>query len=141
MDITHEANGTASDLVRILLIVTGIGAATGLATMAVSSIATPGIDTYPPPALQGYLLTGEYDDDGNGDGIKETRVRHYRNPAGDQLFNMTTGGVLWAWSLNRHGDDDADVSRNYVIRDSDCDGRFDERYRLDQEFHVPACVL
>jgi hypothetical protein len=27
-----------------------------------------------------------------------------------------------------------------VIRDSNCDGSFDEVYGLDDEFHVPDCV-
>jgi hypothetical protein len=27
-----------------------------------------------------------------------------------------------------------------VIRDSNCDGTFDERYGLDEQFHVPDCL-
>jgi hypothetical protein len=27
-----------------------------------------------------------------------------------------------------------------VIRDCNCDGVFDERYSLNAEFHVPACL-
>ena len=51
---------------------------------------------------------------------------------------MTTRDRLWAWSLNTR-DNDSGV-RNYVIRDSNCDGVFDEVYGLDDEYHVPDCL-
>jgi len=92
------------------------------------------------PAMEGFTLHNEYDDDGDGDGINETHVVRYINSQGDTLFSMTTNGTLWAWSLDIKGDDDTAVTGNYVILDSDCNGFFDERYRLDAEFHVPACL-
>jgi hypothetical protein len=36
--------------------------------------------------------------------------------------------------------DDSNLNRHYVIRDSDCDGIFDERYGLDEEYHLPDCL-
>jgi hypothetical protein len=51
---------------------------------------------------------------------------------------MTSNGRLWAWSLDTR-DDESGV-HNYVIRDSNCDGVFDEVYGLDAEFHVPECL-
>ncbi|MGB5473137.1 MAG: hypothetical protein WBQ78_06645 [Gammaproteobacteria bacterium] len=95
---------------------------------------------YAKPAMEGFTLHNEYDDDGDGDGINETHVVRYINSQGDTLFSMTTNGILWTWSLDTKGDDDADVTENYVIMDSDCNGFFDERYRLDAEFHLPACL-
>jgi len=95
---------------------------------------------YFPPELPDYELHNEYDDDGDGDGIKETHVRRYINSAGDSAFSMTTHGTLWAWSLDTKGDDDSDIHKNFVIRDSNCDKVFDERYSLDAQFHVPACT-
>ncbi len=92
------------------------------------------------PELKEFTLHNEYDDDGDGDGVNETRVQRYINKQGDTVFSMTTGDRLWAWSLNTQGDDDTDIRKNYVIRDSNCDGVFDERYSLDAEFHVPACL-
>ena len=92
------------------------------------------------PELTGFALHNEFDDDGNGDGINETHVRRYINSNGDTAFSMTTGDRLWAWSLDVR-EDDADIRKNFVIRDSNCDGVFDERYSLDAEFHVPACTL
>jgi len=92
------------------------------------------------PGLPDYQLHNEYDDDGDGDGIKETHVRRYINSKGDSAFSLTTHDTLWAWSLDTKGDDDSDIHKNYVIRDSNCDKVFDERYSLDAEFHVPACL-
>ena len=96
---------------------------------------------YPPPDVRKFLIVGEEDGDGDGDGVRETHIVRYRNVAGDSVFSMTTAGRLWAWSLESQGAPDAaDPTRNYVIRDSDCDGRFDERYGLDDEFRVPECL-
>ena len=92
------------------------------------------------PGMEGFVKVQEYDGDGDGDGIKETRIRRFRNLAGDRVFTMTTNDQLWAWSLDAVGDDDSRIEANYVLRDSDCDGRFDERYRLDQEFTPPDCL-
>jgi len=93
-----------------------------------------------PPDLAGFLLVGEEDADGDGDGTKETHVARYRNSAGDSVFSMTTKGHLWAWSLESGPAGGTDPSRNYVIRDSDCDGSFDELYGLNEQFRVPACL-
>ena len=92
------------------------------------------------PDLSEFTLHNEYDDDGDGDGINETHVRRYINSKGDTAFSLTTGDTLWAWSLDSR-EDDADTRRNFVIRDSNCDGVFDERYSLDAEFHVPPCTV
>ncbi len=93
-----------------------------------------------PPDLGGFLLIGEEDADGDGDGVNETHVRRYRNTAGDSIFSMTTNGRLWAWSLESGTEGDTDPVRNYVLRDSDCDGSFDELYGLSDEFRLPDCL-
>ena len=100
--------------------------------------------TYDAPDLgtKFVLINGEYAD-GDDDGIKETHIVHYQDVAGDKVFSMTTKGRLWAWSLQMQGAGGADAGEggwNYVIRDSDCDGAFDERYALDEEFHLPDCL-
>ena len=94
---------------------------------------------YEAPDISKFLLVREDDGDGDGDGVNETHIRRYKNVAGDSVFSMTTKGRLWAWSLESSAGA-ADSDRNYVIRDSDCDGAFDERYGLDEEFHVPDCL-
>lgn len=99
---------------------------------------TAGAGPFQPPALDGFEVHSERDRDGDGDGVKETRTKQYMNQNGDSLVSMTTNGRLWAWSLDTR-DDDAGI-RNYVIRDSNCDGTFDEVYSLEQDFHVPECV-
>lgn len=93
---------------------------------------------YKAPSLDGFTLVSEEDADGDGDGVNETHVRHYGNAAGDLVFNMTTKDKLWAWSRQSHGGAGSD--KNYVIRDSNCDGVFNERYNLDEEYHVPDCL-
>jgi len=92
------------------------------------------------PDLDGFALHNESDADGDGDGVNETHVRRYINKAGDTVFSMTTNDKLWAWSLDTKAGDDADIKKNYVIRNSNCDSVFDERYNLNAEYHVPACL-
>jgi len=101
-----------------------------------------GVYEAPEVGTKFLLINGEYAD-GDGDGVKETHIEHYQDVAGDKIFSMTTKGRLWAWSLKMQGSDGAEPGAggwNYVIRDSNCDGVFDERYRLDEEFHVPDCL-
>jgi hypothetical protein len=105
-----------------------------------AGVATAQSGLHQPPDLAGFLLVGEEDADGDGDGVNETHVRRYRNTAGDSIFSMTTSGRLWAWSLESGTEGDTDPVRNYVLRDSDCDGSFDELYGLSDEFHLPDCL-
>ena len=93
---------------------------------------------FTPPDLEGFNLHDERDADGDGDGKNETSLGQYLNANGDSIVSFTTNGKLWAWSLDTRDNDNG--ARNYVIRDSDCDGIFDEVYGLDEEFHVPDCV-
>ena len=93
---------------------------------------------FDPPNLDGFDLHAERDGDGDGDGVNETHMKQYFNTKGDSIVSMTTKGRVWAWSLNTRGKDSGE--RNYVIRDSNCDGVFDQRYSLDEEYHVPDCL-
>jgi hypothetical protein len=105
-----------------------------LTAMSGIAQATP----FTPPALEGFNLHDERDADGDGDGKNETRIGQYLNANGDSLVSFTSNGRVWAWSLDTR---DSDIGpENYVIRDSDCDGTFDEVYGLDDEFLVPDCV-
>jgi hypothetical protein len=94
--------------------------------------------SFTPPDLEGFNLHRENDADGDGDSIDETHIKQYLNSNGDSLVSMSINGVVWAWSLDTR-DDESGV-HNYVIRDSDCDGVFDEVYSLDDEFHIPDCM-
>ena len=95
---------------------------------------------FDPPDLARFLLINSEDADGDGDGIEETQILHYQDVKGDKVFSMTTHDRLWAWSLKTPGQERTGSGWNYVIRDSDCDGVFDEKYSLEEEFHVPDCV-
>ncbi len=120
---------------------TCLWAALALVFLSVGAgIAAAQSGVHQPPDLGGFLLIGEEDADGDGDGVNETHVIRYRNPAGDSIFSMTTNGRLWAWSLESGTEGDTDPVRNYVLRDSDCDGSFDELYGLSDEFHLPDCL-
>lgn len=108
--------------------------------LAATAVHTKEAGTYPAPDMSQFLLVSEEDGDGDGDGVNETHILRYKNVAGDSAFSMTTKDRLWAWSLESHGPGEADPGRNYVIRDSNCDGTFDERYGLDEQFYVPDCL-
>jgi hypothetical protein len=116
-------------LLALSLLVTGL-------MLLQTGIASAG--QYAAPDLDGFKLHDERDADGDGDGVNETHIRHYLNQSGDSIVSMTIRDRLWAWSLDTH-DNDSGV-HNYVIRDSNCDGVFDEVYGLDDEFHVPDCL-
>lgn len=90
------------------------------------------------PDLDGFEIHVERDADGDDDGVKETHIKQYLSQQGDSIVSMTTRDRVWAWSLNTNNNDSA--VHNYVIRDSNCDGVFDEVYSLDDEFHVPDCL-
>ena len=93
---------------------------------------------FEPPKLDGFNLHAERDADGDKDGVNETHIRQYFNTSGDSIVSMTTKERIWAWSMDKRDNDSA--TKNYVIRDSDCDGVYDKIYSLEQEFHVPDCV-
>ena len=114
-------------------------AALAVVVVACSAVATPAFaEQFEAPSLDGYNMHNERDADGDGDGVNETHIIHYLNQNGDSLVSMSTKGVVWAWSLNSRESETGD--KNYVMRDSDCDGVFDEVYSLDEEFHVPECM-
>jgi hypothetical protein len=93
---------------------------------------------FKPPALEGFNQHDERDADGDGDGENETKIGQYLNSDGDSIVSFTSKEQVWAWSLDTR---DSEIgSENYVIRDSNCDGVFDEVYGLDEEFHVPDCL-
>jgi len=93
---------------------------------------------FTPPDLTGFNQHDEREADGDGDGQNETTLGQYLNANGDSIVSFTSNGRVWAWSLDTRGDESG--PQNYVIRDSNCDGTFDEVYGLDDEFHVPDCV-
>ena len=127
MNTENKPHQAAAPLMKAILIFS-------LAAMLGVAQAT----TFTPPALEGFNLHDEREADGDDDGKNETTIRQYLNTSGDSLVSFTSNGLVWAWSLDTR---DSDVGpKNYVIRDSDCDGTFDEVYGLDDEFHVPDCV-
>jgi hypothetical protein len=129
----HQASGYSAFHAGIVIVL----------LQALAFITTPAMAAekgdYKAPVLDEFAITSEEDGDGDGDGVNETHIVLYSNLMGDRVFSMTTKGKLWAWSRESHAAG-AESGKNYVIRDSDCDGTFDERYSLDDEFHLPDCV-
>ena len=122
---------TSKPHARSVIMLAGIAALAALTGNAVA-------EQFDPPSLEGFMLHAERDADGDGDGKNETHIKQYLNTSGDSLASMSIKGVTWAWTLNTR---DSNLgSKNYVIRDSNCDGIFDEVYGLDEEFHVPDCM-
>ena len=93
---------------------------------------------FDPPKLDGFNLHVERDADGDEDGVKETHIKQYFNTSGDSIVSMETKGKIWAWSMNTR--DNETGNNNFVIRDSDCDGLFDEVYGLDDRYDIPDCL-
>jgi hypothetical protein len=120
---------TLTLVLSLFVVIIGAGGATGTANAS----------QFNPPKLDGYSLANEHDADGDGDGVKETHIQQYYNVAGDSIYSMTTNGHLWAWSLETK-DESTSGPQNYVIRDSNCDGVFDEVYSLEDKYYLPDCV-
>ena len=88
--------------------------------------------------MAGFNLHHEREANGDCEDENETQLRQYLNASGDSLISFTTNGRIWAWRLDTR--DNEAGPHNYVIRDSNSDGVFDEDYRLDDAFHVPDCT-
>lgn len=96
---------------------------------------------FEPPSLDGYSLVEEklLDKDEVKDGTKETRLEKYQSRSGEKIGKYVTGGKNWAWAVAPNRKDVCHYPDNYVIRDSDGDGVFDEQYRFcGEEFWLPA---
>ncbi|MBM4271793.1 MAG: hypothetical protein FJ139_06545 [Deltaproteobacteria bacterium] len=94
------------------------------------------------PSLEGFLFNRQFKIDEDEDGIKESDVTIYKNPSGDQIGVISTGGIIWLWSRRDHDylHNRTDINRNYSIRDSNCDAIFDERYATGEPFYLPNCL-
>ena len=95
---------------------------------------------YPAPALDQFQPADESGADVDGDGVNESLIKRYTNEAGESLFSFTTGDRVWAWSFAIVVGDQLDPTKSYLIRDNNCDGVFDEKYRTDEDFQIPACL-
>jgi len=97
---------------------------------------------FQPPSLEGYKLEKEFDVDVDEDGIKESNMTRYQNSAGDRILKLKTKNRIWGWAVKRHKypEDKNDLTKNYAIKDSNCNGIFDEIYRWDEQFYLPDCL-
>lgn len=132
IDRVGPARGTAGSALATAIVVLTAGGA-----WQARAVETGG---YQAPDIGKFLLISDEHADGDADGVKETHILRYQDVAGDRIFSMTAKGRLWAWSLEASSGKGAEGDWNYVIRDSNCDGTYDEKYSLDDEFQVPDCL-
>lgn len=108
--------------------------------LANTSLLAAETGVFQPPSLDGYTKDREFDVDVNEDGINETHVVKYVNTAQDIIYKYTTNGKTWAWGAGVNSGDKSDITKNYAVRDSNCDGKFDEKYTRTEEFYLPSCL-
>ena len=94
---------------------------------------------YQPPSLEGYHFdkAKKFDKDWPEDGIKETLVERFLNSKGQGILKYTTKGKTWAWGIMGNPSDRNDTTNNFLIRDSDGDGSYDEKYLGNEGFSLP----
>ena len=96
---------------------------------------------YPAPALDKFQPAGESEADVDADGVNDSLIRRYTSEAGESVFSLSTGDRLWAWSIAvPDAGGQLDQTQSYLIRDSNCDGVFDQKYATDEDFELPACL-
>jgi hypothetical protein len=96
---------------------------------------------FQPPDLNDYQLSKEWDD--NSVWIKDTHVMKYTNRKGDKIYRYSTNKHVWGWTvvLSNAKETGHDLTKNYKIRDSKCNGKFDEKYSLEEAWPgSPACA-
>ncbi|MCB1864639.1 MAG: hypothetical protein KDG50_04370 [Chromatiales bacterium] len=118
-----------------------LGAAIATALLAFSSMAVEtGSYKAPAPDEQKYNAVGTKGVDGDNDGELESGQVHYKNEIGRKIIRYTYGENTWAWAVIDQPVRLMDVDNNHVIVDSDCDGRFDQRFHLREDFFLPPCA-
>jgi hypothetical protein len=93
------------------------------------------------PNLKDYQLSKEWDD--NSVWNKDTHVKMYRNENGDRVYGFLTNNQVWGWRvvLSNVKETGHDLTKNYKIRDSNCNGTFDEKYSIEEAWPgSPACA-
>lgn len=97
---------------------------------------------YEKPSLDGYDYVGSMPYDADDDGVKESSLTMYKNSQGDKIFKTKTNGEVWTWAKKSHNysQDKNDITKNYAIVDSDCDGVFDTKYDTTTNIDFPSCL-
>jgi len=99
-------------------------------------------EVFQPPSLEGYVLDNAayLDKDKIIDGIHETLGEVFKNSEGKVIVRLSTDRKTWAWGIFGNPSDRTDIINNYVIRDSNGDGIFDEKYPANEQFFLPDWV-
>ncbi len=88
------------------------------------------------PSTEGFVRNQKGIFDFDDDGEPETFAQGFTNRAGDQLIEYAAlGGIIWAVLFKSAGSDES-----YVLSDTDCDGRFDQRAPISEGVVRPSCL-
>lgn len=93
------------------------------------------------PSLNGFIPVRTFtaNTDEIQDGTEESVAIVYRNNFGDQIGSISTNGYVWLWSRRdrNYEQNRQDTNVNFRIRDSDCSGKFRERYASGEHYFLP----
>lgn len=94
---------------------------------------------WPVPDMTGYTFktSGYLDKDKEKDGVKETLLEIWEDSKGNHINKYITNGITWAYCTVSNP---KDPSRDHVIRDPNCDGKFEEKYDPYELFYLPNCA-
>ncbi len=90
------------------------------------------------PSQEGFELRGTHMMDASP-AIEgpETAVEIFLNPPGDTIYRISLHGVTWGYGWLPGGE----ATEGHILRDSDCDGDFDEKWSPTAPFSAPECAV
>ena len=93
---------------------------------------------FPPPSVEGFESRGIHMMDGSPaiEGA-ETAVEIFVNPVKDTIYRISLNGVTWGYGWLPGGE----AIQGHILRDSDCDGDYDEKWDPDAPFSAPECAV
>ena len=100
------------------------------------------IGNFKRPSLKGYSFDKVFYMDMNEDGTNDTKIEIYKNNNGDKVLKSYKKGTneIWSWGLDSTNDNNSNIQKNYIVVDTDGDGSFDTKYKLEEEIPLPSWV-
>jgi hypothetical protein len=77
--------------------------------------------------------------DKDDDGVKETTLCRFLHPedSNKRVVRYTIKDINWAWGIMENYKDRNDIVSNFLIADTDGDGKFDTKYAGNEGFSLP----
>ena len=100
------------------------------------------VENFKKPSLDGFWHYGDVSVDKDKDGVKESVISFYKNSQGDKILKTRTNNQIWKWGEKSHNypQDKDNITKNYIIIDTDCDGKFDAKHNLESVDSIPSCL-